>query len=81
MNKLVRVSARDIREAYLGHGFCPIEIACRRFKRSALVGDDRVTWKGLQAKVSLPSTARRFVQDFDDGKPVKPFSFYLDVPE
>ena len=36
--------------------------------------DDRDVWS------LLPGEARHFVRDFDDGQPVEPFTFTLDIP-
>lgn len=62
---------------------CPIALA---FQRTAGLTDcsvsDRMvvfTWKkGLRYR-SLPPKARHFIEDYDGGKTVKPFSFILPI--
>lgn len=39
-----------------------------------------VCW-GNWAKVKLPLKVWNFVKEFDDGYPVRPFNFYVEVPD
>lgn len=63
---------------------CPIALALRRTLEQSLVGvgghDAVMVGKHGVTSVELPSMAVRFIADFDDGKPVQPFSFALDLP-
>lgn len=34
-----------------------------------------------QAEITVPCTVTAFVRDFDSIKPVKPFSFQIDIPD
>lgn len=61
---------------------CPIALALKPlFPTFAEVGTT-VAWfieQNEYRKVALPEEVRSFISDFDAGKPVKPFSFELEV--
>ena len=81
----ISVTAKDIAEANkrLVDGMqricnCPVSLAIERKtgKRTS------VCFFALGAYISiseLPRKAQDFIEDFDLGKPVKPFSFKLDI--
>jgi hypothetical protein len=47
------------------------------------VGDFATVLVGDEPEMAtlLPEQAREFVRDFDDGQPVEPFTFDLDIPK
>ena len=72
---IVKVTRRDIKNGHLkDEKSCPIALALRRlsFKGCKVDGYD---WSFGNAEAKLPKSARNFVEAFDNGKPVKPFSF------
>jgi hypothetical protein len=82
VRKLVRVTLADIKIGIPRNARgCPVAIACRRIsgefcgviRRGVLLGDCGFS--------RFSKRAAKFVADFDDGKPVKPINFYLEVPE
>jgi hypothetical protein len=62
---------------------CPIARALRRTlpKSVAQVGGDGITMNGVFGRRSITTPAKilAFVESFDNGYPVKPFSFNIDV--
>jgi hypothetical protein len=85
---IVKVTSVDIlygnaKEARL----CPIALALKRVvKKPVSVGDIVITIGSYQiigsrlcgtTKYKAPTAVTRFVHAFDDGKPVKPFTFRL----
>lgn len=58
---------------------CPIAVAlaCMGFADS-LVGEDRVELDA-GCNSQLPPSARRFIEDYDNGEPVNPFTFNLEI--
>jgi hypothetical protein len=84
----VEVTAEDIRKGVVGScDACPVAKALRRTFRtkSATVyyvrsATPRCSVKKLDA-LPLPLDAAKFAANFDDGKPVSPFSFDLRIPE
>lgn len=79
--KKISVTARDIeRGDPLNSLQCPIALACKRtFKRKAEVDGftAEVKMKNKTKVFELPEKAQNFVDDFDAGRTVKPFSFTL----
>ena len=88
---LVRVTAEIIRRARVENvkrpqGRCPIERALDGMKGwkgwtvgySEMVRHPRLRRRAVVIK--LPAAARRFAMSFDDGKPVKPVKFRVQVP-
>lgn len=71
---VVKVTQKDIDGGVPGRAKnCPITIALRReFKGSWMVICDAYSSKG---KIYLGRKARKFISRFDNGLPVKPFSF------
>ena len=79
----ITVTKEDIRKGKIGRQkSCPIALA---ILRSGLkfgwygVDVDMVYLKGLD-EIELPSKATKFIDLFDEGKIVKPFSFNLPIP-
>lgn len=64
---------------------CPIAIALKRkfakFTPSVSEVEFSLWFKGDQEFYSLPRKAEKFIQDFDNGKKVKPFSFCVNLKE
>lgn len=65
---------------------CPVVLGIRR--SLGHLGDVRVgnpcvsLWNnGRRYETIVPPEASRFISNFDDGRPVSPFSFSLEVPE
>lgn len=54
---------------------CPIGLALKEKFGEVTVNEDNVEINGL--KFQLASQAQRFIEQFDEGKPVKPFAFEL----
>lgn len=81
----INVTKRDIELGKPGEGEgCPIALAARRHPelKGCAVGLGLIGTEALgYDSMPLPEEARRFVVDFDDGRPVAPFSFTLEVPE
>lgn len=74
----VRVLKSDIRKGVEGScSRCPIAIAVRRLaprgKSVVVTWDEAIL--GHTTTYDLPRVASRFIDRFDEGKPVKPFSF------
>lgn len=60
--------------------YCPIALALKGMgKRHVQVGEVCCCWDGGTADLPLKST--KFIERFDAKKPVKPFSFTLNVEE
>lgn len=61
---------------------CPVALAVRRQSgRSKIaVSSYSVDLLDGMKDAELPPEARQFVRDFDSGRPVKPFSFELELP-
>ena len=80
MKYKVEVTAKDINKGRVCNGqYCPVALAVGRTGRFILgkifVANTRV-YAG-DAKYSLPKKAIAFIEKFDEGRPVKPFSFVL----
>ena len=56
---------------------CPIVLCIRRTTRREFVDvtEEEITVNGSDYR--LPANAQRFIRKFDDGHPVKPFSFNI----
>lgn len=85
MKKLISVTEEHIKNGEPSMcRYCPIAwaigLACKPFLFKE-VREDCVVVTETEDRVRLPRSARRFIHRFDSGKSVKPFRFYLDVPE
>lgn len=85
MKKLISVTEEHIKNGEpCMCQYCPIAwaigLACKPFLFKE-VREDCVVVTETEDRVRLPRSARRFIHRFDSGKSVKPFRFYLDVPE
>ncbi len=87
MKKLIRVTQEDIRKGNReSKTNCPVAIAISRvFPRMhpLLVGSTMGilgVFTGIKF-IDLPRSAVRFIKKFDSCKAVKPFNFYLDIPD
>lgn len=58
---------------------CPIARAIRKNFMGATVNRTNVKLDGWGKSTELPQIAKNFVNDFDNGKPVRPFDFELDL--
>lgn len=78
---LIRVSKEDIKNGIRrSTTSCPIALALPRYGfATPWVGFSGVRYgvSGPRSFFPLPESACTFVSRFDDGKPVKPFNFYL----
>jgi len=76
------VTAKDIREgAKSACEACPVARAIkRRVTCRVVVGMGFISF-GLKSSVLTPTQVANFIDRFDGGKKVKPFSFLLDVPK
>ena len=77
---IITVTADDIKRGNRQDCFeCPVARAVRRaMSKSAWVGYFTMGWDGSKAR-KLPKKVASFVSRFDSGKPVKPFSFEIDL--
>lgn len=82
----ISVTKEDIKKGNQGHcRDCPIALAASRafgvdvLVRSRYVAVDAVPG-GRNAIYSLPENARNFINNFDNGRPVRPFRFELGEP-
>lgn len=82
MKTRIEVTQEDIEKGKLGEcSACPIALAMRRATGKPFeVGTD-IYWLGfdLRSERMLPPEAALFVSDFDDKKPVQPFSFEIEL--
>lgn len=81
----VEVTAEHIAAGAASNAFhCPVALACEAAGlRLARVDGVNVGFDGGPEKrgsARLPVRASRFVDDFDNERPVKPFSFVLRLP-
>ncbi len=65
---------------------CPVALAIKRAlnkKNGICVFRDCIGLGGYKTspKVMLPTRATKFIDRFDEGKPVQPFNFYISIPE
>jgi hypothetical protein len=60
---------------------CPVALAIRRKypKRDVSVYRDEMLLRHPYRKISLPQRACDFITAFDEGMPIKPFSFELKI--
>lgn len=81
MRVKIDVTARDIRRGRPWRAdACPLFLACDRLLRDVETVYFCVAFQGSEDYVDLPPRAMDWVNDFDLGNPVKPFSFTLNVP-
>lgn len=79
MQVRINVTAKDIARGCRRDGTaCPVFFACDRRLKGMIVVGDWVCMKGFS--VATPGRVDEFIDAFDSGKPVKPFSFTIDVP-
>ena len=82
--KTIRVSVtkRDIAVGKRGSSYeCPIALACRRLgKRWIITIDAARNAKSFKWIANMPDKAQRFIERFDKGRPVRPFTFTLKMP-
>lgn len=73
----IQITKKHIKQGKKGRvTLCPIALACKEcgFERVRI---DAETFEIDGCSGNLPPDAIGFVDDFDDGKPVKPFTFKL----
>lgn len=77
MRKLIKVTKKHINNGEMGSPWlCPIADALMETIQSNNVCvASRITIDNNDYK--LPRSAERFIRRFDEGKPVKPFNFFL----
>ncbi len=82
MKMIIKVSDKHIKDGMKGKAnYCPIALALRE-----VVNTDNVSVDGSEIVIDkeflpTPGVAESFIGQFDGNKPVKPFSFELNVPE
>lgn len=91
MRKLIHVTKEHIKAARTDAGYTSFSCPVARAVESAGLSNNgtRVTVSSIQLnyydfnsqRVPAPRSVRRFVNRFDQGKPVQPFNFYLVVPD
>jgi hypothetical protein len=91
MRKLISVKKKHINAGLGGICmYCPIALAvAEQTDWVAEINKDGIQYliddelHGIfrDQEVELPRSARRFIARFDKGLPVRPFSFYLEVPD
>ncbi len=77
----IQVTAEDIAMGTRGWAYyCPIALAWKRQSghRAAVSAGSLKDTHTLQWH-SLPRSAQRFIKAFDNGKPVEPFEFKIDL--
>lgn len=74
---LINVTEKHIKNglAFEG-GSCPVALALIDMGYNKRVGNTLIFNINMIADQFLPRSACRFIRNFDDGKKVKPFSFY-----
>lgn len=79
---LVEVSVGDIVNGLVSdEHYCPIALALRRQGVEVSVGEDILFDRlGGAYERDLPDEAQEFIHRFDNGEPVYPFSFEIEVP-
>ena len=80
----VNVTQKDIDEGVAEDCYaCPIALAAMRATGCKGAGVSpyylRLFYDNEEASYRLPRAAERFVLDFDEGKPVEPFSFTVTI--
>ncbi len=85
MKKLIKVTKDDISKGKpRANNRCPIARAIKRILPNwefIEIGREYMTYGILpRQRVELNQRAKCFIDQFDDGKKVKSFSFYLDIP-
>lgn len=78
----IKVTKKHIREGKRGFcRQCPVALALMNATNYKRVFVSSYSWQLGSGKQSgtLPQRAQNFIEDFDGGKNVKPFSFDLDV--
>ena len=78
--KTIKVTREDISKGMpLESDACPISLAIKRTMKVKRVDVSAYEITVGSTKMSIPRSAKRFMLDFDDGRPVKPFSFQLSL--
>ena len=90
-DKIMKKIKIDVTEADIKNGIrflskkCPVALAVKRIlKKPVQVWGDTynlVIQKGKENEIRLPGKVDTFVERFDKGEKVKPFSFFLPVAE
>ena len=80
MKKKITVTRRDIERGKKGSpNSCPVALAVKRLgHKNVGVGLCSISWSGMPVAI-MSMTAQYFIERFDSGKPVKPFSFTVSV--
>lgn len=80
MKVTVKVTQDHIDKATKGCTKCPIALAVRSLGfRKAVVALDVVYLSVFDHEIKLPHRAKRFIEDFDGQRPVKPCQFTLSL--
>lgn len=75
----IQVTQEDISNGKTNIYACPIALSLRREFPSAKVGVAITLDGSWKDAIQAPPEALKFMNDFDDGKSVKPFEFELDI--
>lgn len=78
----IEVTKKDIKGGKRGDGYsCPIALAVRRTLGINIISVDNISvdfpFEGKGFSAEIPTKVQRFIDSFDDGQDVKPFSFIL----
>jgi len=78
----VKVTTEDIENGMKESCFhCPVARACGRAGIVKPAVRKYAVWHGSdRTRTELPASAQQFIEDFDNGEPVVPFSFDLELP-
>ncbi len=79
---VVKVEQRHIDKGVIQSDSCPIALALRGYVRPSCSIDVNADGTArISGKItSMPKSARRFVEKFDDSVKVKPFNFRVKLP-
>lgn len=76
---IIKVTEKHI---YLGQresaDSCPVALAVTEaIKTEVSIDTDSISLDSWKTSTTLPRSAKRFIRNFDNSKPVKPFNFIL----
>jgi len=83
MTYTIKVTAEDIAMGKPKHGgLCPVALAVRRYLPAVpiVVLSKCIQYDADEIEVELPGRVQAFIRNFDESKPVKPFTFRLSCP-
>ena len=87
MNRIIRVTKKDIAHGKVRFDLCPVAVALSRTLDARVqvygfcITIERFNPRSVHIVGQVPLAVRRFVRRFDRGDPVEPFSFRLRFKE